>query len=182
MLKMAAWKKNSPELASSSPAEQLEQNEAIVPEKPSNENLFERPSSARLKKSLFVPIKERKAPKSKDSAQTEEFSGLMGQIKTVLEGDNNSVQQILSFFEKENEKAGEHELWLFQMIFPQQTSIPKSTCYIQIQPAPHRQLCQVTLLKQNTCTIYLHLIQMMSLAHSEIKASGKLILCPTQLL
>ena len=130
-----SMEENSPELASSSPAEQLERNEAIVPENLSDENLFERPSSARPKKSPFVLTKERKAPKSKDSAQTEEFSGLLGQIKTVLEGENNSVQQILSFLEKENEKA-RHELWLFQMMFPQQTSIPKSTCNIQIQPAP----------------------------------------------
>ena len=52
-----SMEENSPEPASSSPAEQLERNEAIVPEKQSNENLFERPSSARPKKSLFVPSK-----------------------------------------------------------------------------------------------------------------------------
>ena len=129
-----SMEENSPEPASSSPAEQLERNEAIVPEKQSHENLFERPS-ARPKKPLFVPIKERKAPKSKDSAQTEEFRDLLTQIKTVLDGENNSVQQILSLFEKENEKARDHELRLRYRCLLGKHHLEKSTCNTQIQPA-----------------------------------------------
>ena len=55
----------------------------------------------------------------------------------MLWGENNSVQQILSFFEKENEKARDHELWLFQNDDVSPANIyTKVQCNIQIQPAP----------------------------------------------
>ena len=46
---------------------------------------------------------------------------VLGQIKSVLEKESNSTIDILDFFEKENERARQHKLELFKIMF--QTSL-----------------------------------------------------------
>ena len=71
-----------------------------------------------MKRHLFVPVKGKQRAADNESGKDEEFTGFFSQMKSVLDNERNSVQQILDFCGKENERAREHELLLFHM-FPQ---------------------------------------------------------------
>ena len=75
------------------------------------------PSSSRSgqKRPLYVPIKGNKTPKWKGN--TDQVNEVLIQIKVALEEEKNSTKEILKFFERENEKARQHELELFRMMF-----------------------------------------------------------------
>ena len=72
-------------------------------------------------KSLYVPVKSRASGKTSISKKIEttnsQISDVLCQIKTVLEGEKNSTKEILDFFERENERARQHELDLFRIMF-----------------------------------------------------------------
>ena len=72
-----------------------------------------------MKRRLFVPVKGKKRAADKESGKDEEFTGFFSQMKSVLDNERNSVQQILDFVGKENERAREHELQLFHMMLQQ---------------------------------------------------------------
>ena len=72
-------------------------------------------------KSLYVPVKSLASGKTSISKKIEttnsQISDVLCQIKTVLEGEKNSTKEILDFFERENERARQHELDLFRIMF-----------------------------------------------------------------
>ncbi|XP_065070680.1 uncharacterized protein LOC135695495 [Rhopilema esculentum] len=67
---------------------------------------------------IYVPIKSKKV--SKKSASNEGvINEILTQIKTVIDYKQNSIAELTSFFKEENERARQHELELFKVMFQQ---------------------------------------------------------------
>lgn len=67
---------------------------------------------------MYIPIKSKR--ESKKSAINEGVvNEILTQMKTVIDYERNSISQLTSFFKEENERARQHELELFKVMFKQ---------------------------------------------------------------
>ena len=66
---------------------------------------------------MYVPIKSKKEPKK--SSNNEFVNEILAQMKAVIDYEQNSIAQLTSFFKEENERARQHELELFKVMFQQ---------------------------------------------------------------
>ena len=119
--------------------------------KPASDNLV-------ANKSLFVPVRSRSSGKSSVSKKIEttnsQISDVLGQIKTVLEGEKTQQQKCYIFFERENERARQHDLDLFRIMFQPNTvnqQTPKAAQ--QTQAATVHQTQAATIQKTPAATL-----------------------------
>ena len=67
---------------------------------------------------LYVPVKGSKTKQSNDKqSSSTQLNEMVDHVRTLLENDQKTNQQILQFFECENERSRKHELELFKIMF-----------------------------------------------------------------